>query len=420
LPVKISELLKETRDQLIALGNIVLPTELPNILKIQMISGDANSFLTKVLGQFDVLIEEVESGAWLTKENIAVKEEIRNAFIDHQKEYDKCITDTAKNKKQLDEIQSLNKQISEFETKKATVESERNTLKTVFDKIANTPWDSFQDALQERADILRKQCQLISEQAQHEFTAELAFCGDEKPVKLAFGLLVQGRNIKESDQKVSNLAEIVCKSTHPIKKWSEVMAEFDTLFRSKGFDAIPVTPILISAGFTDANIESLRTGVTQDALENIRFINIGDQIRFSFRLGKKPDESANYIPFDSASPGQQATCLLRTLLAQSGAPLLIDQPEEDLDNEQIHVLSGQIAETKHNRQLLFVSHNANIVVNGDAELVVCFGYQVENDNTKGKIAPVGSIDCTSVRETITKIMEGGQQAFELRKNKYGF
>ena len=122
----------------------------------------------------------------------------------------------------------------------------------------------------------------------------------------------------------------------------------------------------------------------------------------------------------SASPGQQATCLLRTLLAQSGAPLLIDQPEEDLDNEQIHVLSGRIAETKHNRQLLFVSHNANIVVNGDAELVVCFGYRDAGDNTRGKIDPVGSIDCATVRETITTIMEGGRQAFELRKNKYGF
>ena len=84
------------------------------------------------------------------------------------------------------------------------------------------------------------------------------------------------------------------------------------------------------------------------------------------------------------------------------------------------MLSGRIAETKHNRQLLFVSHNANIVVNGDAELVVCFGYRVAEDNTRGKIDPVGSIDCTPVRDTIAKIMEGGRQAFELRQKKYGF
>ena len=70
--------------------------------------------------------------------------------------------------------------------------------------------------------------------------------------------------------------------------------------------------------------------------------------------------------------------------------------------------------------MLFVSHNANIVVNGDAELVVCFGYGDGGDNTRGKIDPAGSIDCEGIRETITRVMEGGRQAFEMRKNKYGF
>jgi hypothetical protein len=79
---------------------------------------------------------------------------------------------------------------------------------------------------------------------------------------------------------------------------------------------------------------------------------------FEFRRGKKPDGTENYIPFLSASPGQQATCLSETLLAQDGAPLLIDQPEEDLDNEQIQSVSERISSTKSLLQLLFVSHNA--------------------------------------------------------------
>ena len=99
---------------------------------------------------------------------------------------------------------------------------------------------------------------------------------------------------------------------------------------------------------------------------------------------------------------------------------MIDQPEEDLDNEQVHLLSLRISETKHNRQLIFVSHNANIVVNGDAELVATFTYHSGNDNTKGRLGPVGSIDCEPVRAAITQIMEGGRQAFELRRQKYGF
>jgi type III restriction enzyme len=232
--------------------------------------------------------------------------------------------------------------------------------------------------------------------------------------------LLQGRNIKSGDQKIEALCAIVCDSEHPIKKWAEVMAELDLLCASKEATPLPETPILRVADFTDDNLRSIKTGVSQDSVEQIRYVNINDQIEFSYKLGKKGDGTANYIPFNSASQGQQATCLLRTLLSQSGAPLFIDQPEEDLDNEQIHVLSQRIAETKHNRQLLFVSHNANIVVNGDAELVVCFGYRDSGDNTRGKIDPVGSIDCKPVRETITAVMEGGRAAFELRKSKYGF
>jgi len=198
------------------------------------------------------------------------------------------------------------------------------------------------------------------------------------------------------------------------------MAEIDMLCKSKESGNLPLAPILREAGFTDTNLESMRSGVTPDTLEQIRYLNIDDKIEFEYRKGKKLDGTDNYIPFDMASPGQQATCLLRTLLAQSGAPLLIDQPEEDLDNEQIHILSERIAETKHNRQLVFVSHNANIVVNGDAELVANFAYRDPNDNTQGKIEPVGSIDYAPIRDTITSVMEGGRRAFELRKEKYGF
>ena len=107
-------------------------------------------------------------------------------------------------------------------------------------------------------------------------------------------------------------------------------------------------------------------------------------------------------------------------MAQDGAPLLIDQPEEDLDNEQIQRVSDKIMTTKALRQLIFVSHNANLVVNGDSELVACFRYDDQSDQAAGRISPIGSIDCEAVRNTITAVMEGGKRAFELRREKYRF
>ncbi len=110
---------------------------------------------------------------------------------------------------------------------------------------------------------------------------------------------------------------------------------------------------------------------------------------------------------------------MRTLLSKEGPTLLIDQPEEDLDNEQIRAIADRISETKHNRQLIFVSHNANIVVNGDAELVVHFDY-APSTATQGVIERTGSIDYEPIREIITSVIEGGREAFELRREKYGF
>jgi type III restriction enzyme len=126
------------------------------------------------------------------------------------------------------------------------------------------------------------------------------------------------------------------------------------------------------------------------------------------------------MPFRNASAGQQATALLKTLLNQPGPPLLIDQPEEDLDNPVMQEIVEQLWSAKQKRQIIFVSHNANLVVNGDAELVAWCDYRKAGDQSGGRIAGEGAIDVPEVREAIKRIMEGGEAAFNLRREKYGF
>lgn len=126
------------------------------------------------------------------------------------------------------------------------------------------------------------------------------------------------------------------------------------------------------------------------------------------------------IPFAEASAGQQATALLTVLLNQPGAPLIIDQPEDDIDNRAIDDIIKNIWKAKRHRQLIFTSHNANLVVNGDTELVVCCDYRESGSQTQGIIKAEGAIDSTAVRKEITSVMEGGEKAFKLRKDKYGF
>ena len=142
---------------------------------------------------------------------------------------------------------------------------------------------------------------------------------------------------------------------------------------------------------------------------------VGDSPVFEFRAREE-----DYIPFENASAGQQATALLKALLNQPGPPLIIDQPEEDLDNPVILEVVEQVWRAKSVRQLIFASHNANLVVNGDAELVVWCDHRKRGDHSRGMIAGQGAIDIPQICTAIKKVMEGGETAFKLRRDKYGF
>jgi len=104
------------------------------------------------------------------------------------------------------------------------------------------------------------------------------------------------------------------------------------------------------------------------------------------------------------------------LFSQEKRILIVDQPEEDLDNRFIYDdIVVMLREMKGKRQLIFATHNANIPVLGDSEQI--FVLDVESDQCK--IRNSGSIDKISITEDIKKIMEGGEEAFKKRIQKYG-
>ena len=126
---------------------------------------------------------------------------------------------------------------------------------------------------------------------------------------------------------------------------------------------------------------------------------------------------------DDLSTGQKATAVLLLLLLESDAPLIVDQPEDDLDNRFItEGVVPRMREEKRQRQFIFSTHNANIPVLGDAELILGLTAAGGADRGQARIAPehVGSIDTRSVRELVEELLEGGRDAFERRRLKYGF
>ena len=102
-------------------------------------------------------------------------------------------------------------------------------------------------------------------------------------------------------------------------------------------------------------------------------------------------------------------------MLDSANPLLIDQPEANLDNRfMVTTIVNSIRKVKSRRQLIFVTHNPNIPVLGQADRV----FVLASDGRHGRIARVGTVeDC---REDIVTLLEGGREAFMERKERYGY
>lgn len=142
-----------------------------------------------------------------------------------------------------------------------------------------------------------------------------------------------------------------------------------------------------------------------------KYLTINPIIRY---LGKSPEK---------LSVGQRGTFYVCLKLATDpfGSPFIFDQPEDDLDNKFImKELVPIFREIKKHRQVIIATHNANLVVNADAEQVI-----IAHNNDEIISYQAGSLENTNIttlgiRENVCEILEGGQRAFENRERKYGF
>jgi ABC-type Mn2+/Zn2+ transport system ATPase subunit len=164
-------------------------------------------------------------------------------------------------------------------------------------------------------------------------------------------------------------------------------------------------------------IEKLSQKHVQHALERCEVHDLPKLI-----VTKRVDEGgkARYVPrdFGRLSLGQQQSVLLALILCSSGNhPLILDQPEDNLDGEFIyHTLVPVLRRAKERRQIVVVTHNANIAVLGDAELIVA----LKSGADKGMIICRGSIDHEGTRDEACKVLEGAKEAFQRRARTYGF
>ena len=191
-----------------------------------------------------------------------------------------------------------------------------------------------------------------------------------------------------------------------------------------------ITEIL--SGVVDGNIKTIKNRSAKDAVTKI----LDDYFDLDFEITYKND------PLDKMSPGKKGLVLLRLLIDLSNEewPILLDQPEDDLDNRSVYdELVSFVKNKKKQRQIVIVTHNPNLVVGADAEQVIVAnqaGQQKGRDNKQFKFEYVsGALENSfelseakqeailfrkGQRQHVYEVLEGGKEAFQKREQKYSF
>ena len=388
-----------------------------NVKIIEQLSGERSKHLEKLL---EAVSQNLESHKASNKKIEALKSEwteIRNQFVVI---YNEAKAKSSSSKTTLASIKSLEEQITKLERvigqKKSTI-GEINITEGAFIETYNR----FIESQSVKVEILKESTSKFAELSDDLIRADFENIIDEESLKSEISNVFSSYRLNIPKIRIEALAEYIGSERKPVESWRAIIMEIKLLsefnIKPEVEPEFPLTPLLNKIGFTVANKKKISENLESEGLMNLATILPEYLPKFFY---KTHNLMGDEIPFEDASAGQQATALLNVLLNQDGYPLIIDQPEDDIDNRAIEKIISSLWNSKKKRQIIISSHNANLVVNGDSELVVCCDYNEASDQTNGYIKEEGSIDKKEIRDEITAIMEGGEKAFKLRKEKYGF
>lgn len=316
------------------------------------------------------------------------------------KSYDSILRDLQKSKIDGEEFIRLRRQIEELRPLKERQSLLMRYAKAHEDERRNL-LSEWEDVKAEEFRSIERAAKKVSKKLAGRVLVDVTACGNREPLIQILRDHVGGR--------LSEAIDILTKSevfSLPVFA-SACKAGKDTLTRQFGIPASQAERIAQAKSDVIMQIEELELPPTTAIKLNVA----------------ADDQPPMWQALEDLSTGQKATAVLLLLLLESNAPLVVDQPEDDLDNRFISDgIVPKMREEKRHRQFIFATHNANIPVLGDAELILGLTAYGEAGQGRAKLPEehMGSIDTKAVREMVEEILEGGKDAFEMRRLKYGF
>ncbi len=392
--------------------------EAANFPEVQASQAVLSALVAGVQGQ----LTEIESLIVAARQDLAVQQ---NSFDSKRTSHDKVLSDALEQQKSLDEQL---KALTALTKEKETLATEMEGLQAELALRANAQDELNQKVIELRSEVVNHRSILERAAAKVEQMSGGLLRASVQTEALpgeymrAFADTCDNVRIQNYDARCQEMLEELLKAGS--LGWDEVVKTFFDLYHAKVMTGakVPNDQELeslrrIFGTLTSAQYQGIYARIDSPRIAHLIGAVTTDYIAFSYC------DRGTFIDFAHASPGQQAGALLTLLLNQEAGTLIIDQPEDDLDNRIIMDIVAQMRHAKTKRQMIFSTHNANVVVNGDADKIVVLRPAVTGGTStapgpKISIEIDGAIETLKVKDAITATLEGGERAFELRRRKY--
>lgn len=357
------------------------------------------SALNRELDAVAKQLQEALDGADQRLASVKTRWEVRKKEV--QAAYEKILRELQKSKVDGEEFIRLRRQIEELRPLR-----ERQTIlqraRKEYEDRRRSLLAEWEDVKAEEFRQLERAAKKVSKQLAERVRVQVTFAGNREPLFQLLKDRVGGR-LSESLEALRQAESLSLK-------------ELSDAWRS-GRDALAQRYKM-----TPAQADRLAQAPSEVVME-VEELDLAPTTQIELNVAGE-GQPAQWQKLEGLSTGQKATAVLLLLLLESDAPLVVDQPEDDLDNRFItEGVVPKMREEKRRRQFVFATHNANIPVLGDAELIVgltASGEAGQEGRARMPKEHMGSIDARPVRELVEEVLEGGREAFEMRRLKYGF
>jgi len=361
--------------------------------KLDLILASLETNLRKIVGEYEKYLGTAETDT----EKVSETWERRHQEVQH--EYEKLLRELQKEAIDGEEFVRISRQIEGLKPLKDRQEKLNREKEALSVRRRNLliDWEDIKGAEFRSLDKATKR---VNRKLDKQVRVDVAFCGDREPLFNVLHERIGGQ----------------------LKRTIDTLGERDDLSLSEFIATCRKGPAELQSKFDITPDQARRIGEAgEEVFMELEELDLPHTTIMKLNIGS-PDREV-WKEMKELSTGQKATAVLLLLLLEADAPLIIDQPEDDLDN--LFIAEGivpKMREEKRRRQFVFSTHNANIPVLGDAELIVGLKAVGEAEEGHGEIPLewMGSIDDENVRLNVEEILEGGRDAFEIRRAKYGF